>query len=35
VCTRVTPPLKRYAIDGRDDHYAACHLIDAPESAAA
>ena len=35
VCTTVTPPLKRYAIDGRDDHYAACHLIDAPESAAA
>jgi len=35
VCTKVTPTLKRYVIDGRDDHYAACHLIDAPESAAA
>jgi hypothetical protein len=28
------PKLKRYAIDGRTDHYAACHLIDAPEAAA-
>ncbi len=35
VCTTVTPQLKRYAIDGRDDHYAACHLIDAPEATAA
>ena len=35
ICKTVTPPLKRYSIDGRDDHYAACHLIDAPEAAAA
>jgi oligopeptide/dipeptide ABC transporter ATP-binding protein len=31
MCKTVTPPLKRYSIDGRD-HYAACHLIDAPEA---
>ncbi len=35
ICKTVTPPLKRYSIDGRNDHYAACHLIDAPEAAAA
>lgn len=35
ICKTVTPPLKRYSIDGRDDHLAACHLIDAPEAAAA
>ncbi|MBI4921404.1 MAG: ABC transporter ATP-binding protein [Devosia nanyangense] len=34
VCKTVVPTLKRYSIDGRDDHYAACHLIDAPEAAA-
>lgn len=34
ICTTATPPLKRYIIDGRDDHFAACHLIDAPEAAA-
>jgi peptide/nickel transport system ATP-binding protein/oligopeptide transport system ATP-binding protein len=34
ICTRVTPELKRYSIDGRTDHLAACHLIDAPEAAA-
>ena len=34
VCKTTVPPLKRYAIDGRADHYAACHLIDAPEAAA-
>lgn len=34
ICTTTTPPLKRYSIDGRDDHFAACHLIDAPEAAA-
>ena len=33
VCKTVTPKLKRYSIDGRSDHYAACHLIDAPEAA--
>jgi peptide/nickel transport system ATP-binding protein/oligopeptide transport system ATP-binding protein len=32
ICTTVTPKLKRYSIDGRADHYAACHLIDAPEA---
>jgi oligopeptide/dipeptide ABC transporter ATP-binding protein len=32
VCTRVTPALKRYRIPGQaGDHYAACHLIEAPE----
>lgn len=35
ICKTSTPALKRYSIDGRDDHYAACHLIDAPVSAAA
>jgi oligopeptide/dipeptide ABC transporter ATP-binding protein len=35
ICMTVTPPLKRYSIDGRNDHLAACHLIDAPEAAAA
>jgi peptide/nickel transport system ATP-binding protein/oligopeptide transport system ATP-binding protein len=35
ICKTVVPQLKRYSIDGRDDHYAACHLIDAPEAAAA
>lgn len=34
ICTTETPTLKRYSIDGRDDHFAACHLIDAPEAAA-
>jgi oligopeptide/dipeptide ABC transporter ATP-binding protein len=34
ICKTVVPKLKRYAIDGRTDHYAACHLIDAPEAAA-
>jgi len=34
VCRTVVPKLKRYTIDGRSDHYAACHLIDAPEAAA-
>ena len=34
VCTTDTPPLRRFAIDGRDDHMAACHLIDAPQAAA-
>jgi peptide/nickel transport system ATP-binding protein/oligopeptide transport system ATP-binding protein len=34
VCKTVVPQLKRYSIDGRADHYAACHLIDAPEAAA-
>ena len=34
VCKTVVPPLKRYAIDGRADHYAACHLINEPEAAA-
>ena len=33
ICKTVTPPLKRYSIDGRSDHLAACHLIDAPEAA--
>jgi peptide/nickel transport system ATP-binding protein/oligopeptide transport system ATP-binding protein len=32
ICKTVVPTLKRYAIDGRADHYAACHLIDAPEA---
>lgn len=35
ICTTTTPQLKRYSIGGRDDHFAACHLIDAPEAAAA
>jgi oligopeptide/dipeptide ABC transporter ATP-binding protein len=35
ICKTVTPPLKRYSIDGRDDHYAACHLIEEKEAAAA
>jgi peptide/nickel transport system ATP-binding protein/oligopeptide transport system ATP-binding protein len=34
ICKTVTPKLKRYDIDGRTDHLAACHLIDAPEAAA-
>ncbi len=34
VCKTTVPTLKRYSIDGRDDHYAACHLIDAQEAAA-
>jgi peptide/nickel transport system ATP-binding protein/oligopeptide transport system ATP-binding protein len=34
ICKTVTPKLKRYNIDGRTDHFAACHLIDAPEAAA-
>ena len=34
VCKTTVPPLKRYSIDGRSDHLAACHLIDAPEAAA-
>jgi peptide/nickel transport system ATP-binding protein/oligopeptide transport system ATP-binding protein len=34
VCRTVVPKLKRYTIDGRSDHLAACHLIDAPEAAA-
>ena len=34
VCKTTVPTLKRYSIDGRDDHFAACHLIDAPEAAA-
>jgi oligopeptide/dipeptide ABC transporter ATP-binding protein len=34
VCRTVVPKLKRYTIDGRSDHFAACHLIDAPEAAA-
>jgi peptide/nickel transport system ATP-binding protein/oligopeptide transport system ATP-binding protein len=34
ICTKVVPQLKRYSIDGRDDHLAACHLIDAPEATA-
>jgi oligopeptide/dipeptide ABC transporter ATP-binding protein len=29
LCKTTTPELKRYSIEGRD-HYAACHLIDAP-----
>jgi peptide/nickel transport system ATP-binding protein/oligopeptide transport system ATP-binding protein len=33
VCETTVPKLKRYSIDGRNDHYAACHLIDAPEAA--
>jgi oligopeptide/dipeptide ABC transporter ATP-binding protein len=33
VCKTVVPKLKRYTIDGRSDHLAACHLIDAPEAA--
>ena len=32
ICKTVTPKLKRYSIDGRSDHMAACHLIDAPEA---
>jgi peptide/nickel transport system ATP-binding protein/oligopeptide transport system ATP-binding protein len=32
ICKTVVPQLKRYSIDGRADHYAACHLIDAPEA---
>jgi peptide/nickel transport system ATP-binding protein/oligopeptide transport system ATP-binding protein len=35
ICKTVVPTLKRYAIDGRADHYAACHLIDAPEAPSA
>jgi len=34
ICKTVVPELKRYSIDGRDDHHAACHLIDAPVAAA-
>jgi len=34
ICKTAVPTLKRYSIDGRDDHFAACHLIDAPEAAA-
>ena len=33
ICKTVVPELKRYSIDGRADHYGACHLIDAPEAA--
>ncbi len=35
ICKTVEPPMKRYSIDGRNDHYAACHLIDEKEAAAA
>ncbi|MCB1513195.1 MAG: ABC transporter ATP-binding protein, partial [Hyphomicrobiaceae bacterium] len=32
ICTTEVPKLKRYEIDGRADHFAACHLIDAKEA---
>jgi peptide/nickel transport system ATP-binding protein/oligopeptide transport system ATP-binding protein len=35
ICSQVVPQLKRYSIDGRGDHFAACHLIDAPEATVA
>ncbi len=35
ICSQVVPQLKRYSIDGRSDHFAACHLIDAPEATVA